>query len=260
MNNINNYSVVLLSAGVARRMGRFTNNSPKSLLKLNGVSLIKRIILILKKRKIKELSIIVGFKHNQIINELKNVSGIKFRFIKIKNYRSNGHACSWHSFKNNWLKSKKPIILMHTDIYFDEKYLDNILQSKKKNIIGIHSNKKIYRKDSIMVNCNKKNTIISLDYLANNKINCGEVLGINKISKKTSENIFLFMDKFLIKDKKKLSWEFMLNFYLKITKDKFHVLKAQKYIWKNINYSKDYNSLKKIVQKKNSYQNNINNI
>ena len=40
----------------------------------------------------------------------------------------------------------------------------------------------------------------------------------------------------------------MLNFFLRMKKDKFHVLKAQKYIWKNINYSKDYNSLKRIIE------------
>ena len=131
MSNINNYKVVLLSAGVARRMGHFTNNN-QSHLKLNGISLIKRIILILKKRKIKELAIIVGFKSQQIVKELKDVSGVEFKFIKIRNYRSNGHACSWHAFKNHWLKSKKPIILMHTDIYFDERYLDNIQKVKKK--------------------------------------------------------------------------------------------------------------------------------
>ena len=47
-----------------------------------------------------------------------------------------------------------------------------------------------------MVNCNKKYIVENLDYFQANKSNFGEVLGINKISKKTSENIFLFMDKF----------------------------------------------------------------
>jgi choline kinase len=249
MININNYSVLLLSAGVARRMGNVTKNKPKSLLKVNGNSLLKRIIIILKKKKIKEISIVVGFKFEKIIRELKKVNGIKFNFIKINNYRSNGHACSWHAFKNHWLKTKKPIILMHTDIYFDEKYLDNILKSKKENIIGIHSNKRLFREDSIMVECTKKNKLKSLDYLKNNKSYYGEILGINKISKKTSSNIFLFMDRFLLKDKKKLSWEFMLNFFLKKNKDQFYVLNKQNYIWKNINYLKDYNYLIKKFKK-----------
>ena len=137
---------------------------------------------------------------------------------------------------------------MHTDIYFDEKYLNNILLSKKKNIIGVHSNEKLYKNDSIMAYCNKKNILGSLNYLENNKLFFGEVLGINKVSKETCNKLFLFMDSFLLKAKKKLSWEFMLNFFLKKNQDCFYVLNNQKYIWKNINYSEDYNYLKKNVK------------
>ena len=247
--DVNNYNVVLLSAGVGNRLGKHAKNLPKSLLKVEGNSLLKRIVLILKKRKIKELSIIVGFKSNKIINELKNIYGINFNFIKINNYRVNGHACSWHAFKNYWLKTKKPIILIHTDIYFDERFLDNILLSKKPNIIGIHSNKRIFRGDSIMANYNKNNVLKRLDYFEKDKSSVGEILGINKISKKTSNNIFIFMDKFLVNDNKKLSWEFMLNFFLKAYKDKFYTLNNQKYIWKNINYIEDYNYIIKKVGK-----------
>lgn len=249
MIGINDYSVVLLCAGIGRRLGKLAKGRPKSLLKINDKSLLLRIVSILKKKKIKELSLVVGFKSNLIVKELKKISGIKFNYIKINNYRLNGHACSWHAFKNHWLKTKKPIILMHTDIYFDERYLNNILLSKKKNIIGIHSNENLYREDSIMAYCNKKNILKKLDYLTKSKQYLGEVLGINKVSKKTCKKLFLFMDSFLIKDKKKLSWEFMLNFFLKKNLDCFYVLKNQKYIWKNINYLEDYNYLIQNVRK-----------
>ena len=56
------------------------------------------------------------------------------------------------------------------------------------------------------------------------------------------------MDKFLINDKKKLSWEFMLNFFLKKNKDKFFVLKNQKFLWRNINYLKDYKFITNYVK------------
>ena len=240
MMDINNYHVLLLSAGTGSRMGRLTKDRPKSLLKVGGASLLVRIISILKKKKLKELSIVVGFKSNQIINELKIFDNINFNYIKIKDYKSNGHACSWHAFKNHWLKIKKPIILIHTDIYFDEKYLNNILLSKKKDIIGIHSNKKLYRANSIMAKCDRNNKLKSLNYLKDEKSFFGEVLGINKISRNTSKKLFLFMDHFLIDDKKKLSWEFMLNFFIKKYKSSFYVIKNQQYFWKNVNYLEDY--------------------
>ena len=39
-----------------------------------------------------------------IIDALKDFKKIKFNFIKINNYKKNGHAVSWYSFKNTWKK------------------------------------------------------------------------------------------------------------------------------------------------------------
>ena len=238
--NINNFSVCLLSAGTGSRLSAITNNKPKCLLKVREHSLITRIILQLKKKKLKKLSIIIGYKSQMIKNELKKIKGIKYNFIKIKDFETNGHAVSWYSFRKEWFKKKKPLLILHTDIYFDNKYLENLLLSKKTNIIGVHSNKNYYRKDSIVVKCNDKNQITKLMYVNSKKKFDGEVLGINKISSNTSKNLFFFMDKFLKNDNKKLSWEFMLNEYIKKTSDIFYIIKNQNYFWRNINYPKDY--------------------
>ena len=85
-----------------------------------------------------------------IIDKLKKYRKIKFNFIKITNYKKNGHGCSWHAFKDVWSINRRPIILMHTDIFFDPQYLDNIIKSKQKNIIGIHSNKSLYKKKKLL--------------------------------------------------------------------------------------------------------------
>ena len=53
----------------------------------------------------------------------------------------------------------------------------------------------------------------------------GEILGINKFSKKTTENLFNYMDTFFDKNNKKLSWENVLNKYIQLKLDKFYILK-----------------------------------
>ena len=58
---------------------------------------------------------------------------------------------------------KLPILLFHTDIFFDPIYLDNIVKSPKDNIIGIHSNNKIYKKKSIFVYTDKNQLINELN-------------------------------------------------------------------------------------------------
>ena len=246
MINIRKYSVVLLSAGIGRRLGKLGTSSPKCLLKVNNITLIENIISNLQKRNVKEISIILGYKSKMIIDELRKFKKIKFNFIKIKNYKKNGHGCSWHAFKDVWSINKRPMILMHTDIFFDPKYLDNIVNSKKQNIIGIHSNKRLYKNKSLLVKANNDQKIMNINFENKIENSVGEVIGINKISSPTAANIFLFMDKFLVKNNKRLSWEIVLDKYINTTNDSLFVLKNQFFFWRNINFKSDLLSIKEI--------------
>jgi len=244
MIDIKKYSVVLLSAGIGRRLGKLGKSCPKCLLKVNNITLIENIISNLQKRNVKEISIILGYKSKMIIDELRKFKKIKFNFIKIKDYKKNGHGCSWHAFKDVWSINKRPMILMHTDIFFDPKYLDNIVNSKQQNIIGIHSNKRLYKNKSLLVNANNDQKIMNINFENKIKNSVGEVIGINKISSLTASNIFLFMDKFLVKNNKRLSWEIVLDKYITTTNDSLFVLKNQFFFWKNINLESDLLSIK----------------
>lgn len=249
MTSLSKFSIVLLSAGIGKRIGKIGKVKPKCLLKINGISLIQKIINELKKRKAKEINLILGYKSEMIIKSLKNVKNIKFNFILIKDFKKNGHGCSWHAFKDDWYKKKLPLLLLHTDISFNPKFLDNILKSKKSNIIGIHSNGKYYKRKSIVVNVNSKYKIKKIDYIEKQKDYFGEIIGINKVSKSTSKQLFKFMDKFLVKKNKKLSWEIVLDKYIKKTCDSLFVLKNQNYAWTNINYHKDFKIAQRLNEK-----------
>ena len=251
--NLNSYSILLLSAGMGRRLGSIGKKHPKCLLKINDKTLIETIINNLQKRNAKNISIIVGYKSKMLINfiaklKLKN---IKIKFIKIKGYEKYGHSYSWFKYKNQWLKEKKPLILLHTDIFFDVRYLDGILKNKKANIIGIKCQKNhIFKKDSLVVKVNKNNQIEKINYLKKISKPFGEIIGINKFSAETTGSIFSFMDKFFTKKTKYLSWEILMNNYIKKNKDKIFVLKNQNFFWININTIKDYLKAKKLKHEK----------
>ena len=62
------------------------------------------------------------------------------------------------------------------------------------------------------------------------------------------------MDKFFLKKNNKfLSWELMINSYIKKNKDSLFIIKKQNYVWININTSKDY-----LIAKKLKFDANIN--
>ena len=228
MTDISKHSVVLLSAGVGRRLGKLGISKPKCLLKFKKTTLLEEIIITLQKRKVKEISIILGY------------------FIKITNYKKNGHGCSWHAFKDIWSINRRPILLMHTDIIFNPLYLDNIIKSKKKNIIGIHSNKKKFKEKSFLIQVDNNNQIKNINYKSKIKNPVAEVIGINKISSFTAENIFAFMDKYLVKNNKRLSWEIVISKYIKKTHDSLFILKNQDFFWRNINFESDFLFIKKL--------------
>lgn len=241
MINLSDYSIVLLSAGAGRRLGALGKKSPKCLLKINNKTLIELLLSYLKRRKAKNISMIVGYKSQMLIKFLRKVRGIKINFIKIEGYKKNGHSYSWFMYKNQWFKEKKPMVLLHTDIHFNPVYLDNILKSKKPNVIGVKCKKNhMFKKRSIAVEINKKNKIKKINYIDNISKPQGEIIGINKLSIKTTKNIFYFMNKYFYRKKKYLPWEIFLNYYIKKTKEPFYVLRNQNYSWININTTQDY--------------------
>ena len=241
MINLNNYSVVLLSAGMGRRLGTLGKKYPKCLLKINNKTLIELLLDNLKKRNAKRISMVVGYRSQMLIKFLKKVKGIKINFIKIREYKKNGHSYSWFKYRNQWFKEKKPLLLIHTDIHFDPIYLDNIMKSKKNNIIGLkHKTNHKFKRNSLVVKIDKKNKIKQINRA--NKINKpqGEIIGINKFSKETTGKIFKFMEKFFAVGNKTLPWEIFLNHYIQQTKESFFILKNQRYSWININTFGDY--------------------
>ena len=241
MINLNNYSVVLLSAGMGRRLGTLGKKYPKCLLKINNKTLIELLLDNLKKRNAKRISMVVGYRSQMLIKFLKKIRGIKINFIKIREYKKNGHSYSWFKYKNQWFKEKKPLVLIHTDIHFDPIYLDNIMKSKKNNIIGLkHKTNHKFKRNSLVVEIDKKNKIKQINRA--NRINKpqGEIIGINKFSKETTGKIFKFMEKFFAVGNKTLPWEIFLNHYIQQTKESFFILKNQSYSWININTFRDY--------------------
>ena len=245
---LKNFSIVIFAAGVGKRLGPIGKQTPKCLLKIKNEEILLRTIKILKNFGSKKINIIVGYKSKKIkkfikFNRIKNIN-----FIKIRDYRKNGHAYTWYKFKKYWLVNRKKLLFLHSDILFDNLILKNLILEKKENIIGIHSkNINKLKNYNLVVSTHKhKNLIKEIGYKENIKKPFGEIIGINKFSIKTSEKIFHFMDSFFSKGSKKLPWEIFLNSFIQKSKIKFYVLSNQNYNWSNINYLSDFKNAKKI--------------
>ena len=249
MINLSNTDIVLLSAGKGKRLGKIGTIKPKSLIKINNETLLTRLVKILVLRKATKISVMVGYKSQKIKQELRKIKEVKFKFIKVKNYKTHGHSYTWYLFNKFWNK-KKNILLLHTDIIFNENILDNILRSNTKNIIGIKSKKQhLLNPNSFVVQADYKSKIKKIDHLKNLQKYAGEIIGINKISIGTMKLFFKFMEKkFRKKDNRYLSWEYVMNMFINETKVKLFILHNQTTEWVNINRVSDLKRAKKLFK------------
>lgn len=250
MKNLKDYSILILAAGKGRRLKNIGKKSPKCLVQISNKTLIEILIENLKRYGAKEVNIVLGYKKELILKKIETIKDIKFNPIVIKNYDKNGHGMSWFSFKNKWNKKKKPLFIFHADIIFDHRFIQRLLLSKKKDLIGVkNKNRRKYKPKSIAVESNHLGVISKIDYL-NNTINPkGEILGINKFSINTTEKIFNFMSKFLKGNNKTLSWEFVIDRFITLTKTRLYMLFNQNFYWVNINTIKDLIDAKKVYKR-----------
>ncbi len=244
--NLGNFNILILAAGTGSRIGPEGKKIPKSLFKINKKRIIDYLMQMLIKKKAKKIHIMTGYKSSLIKKYLKKYNDVQITFRKIKDYKKNGHSYTWYKYKDLCEKSKKTTILFHADILFNEKYLNNIVKSNKKNVIGIKKYSKKLKKGIFYVS--KNNSYVKkISKMPNIKKPVGEVIGINKISYPLMKKIFLFMKiYFKKKDKKKFSWEIVIDQFIQENPRTFQVLNDQNYPWININRISDYYAAKKI--------------
>ena len=209
---------IIIAAGSGRRIPEFSKLAPKSLIKINNKSILKRQIDLLRKSKIKEIGIIKGFKSSMI-----NYKNIKYFYNR--NYKKNEQLDSLFTAKK-WFTDD--LIVLFSDIIYEDSILNKIIKSKHDFTIVVQKNwKKKYKDrfdhpisqaDKVFVKDNKiKDIGKKLSY---NKTN-GEFLGIFKISK---NNCKIILQEYELLKKTKKTIKFQIhNFFRHLIKKKIDI-------------------------------------
>lgn len=121
---------LIIAAGRGSRLEDLTDETPKPLTKLCGLTLIERIMYTANKAGIEKFYISVGYKSETIINYLSSKK-YPFNIVFINNDKwnlNNGYSvyCS-----KNYLKNKKFVLLM-SDHVFDIKNLKNLISNESQ--------------------------------------------------------------------------------------------------------------------------------
>ena len=86
---------LILAAGFGNRMSPLTNNTHKTLLKINGEAIMDRIVLSLIQNGINKIIIVTGYRAEELTNHLqKNFPKIEFEFVHNERYRETNNIFS----------------------------------------------------------------------------------------------------------------------------------------------------------------------
>lgn len=185
-------NAIIIAAGSGKRISKDVKDIPKSMVKINKKPIIEYQLSVLKQAGIEEIYVITGPYSEKFC--LENV-----KYIQDQNYSKHDILSSLMEAKN-FLKNN--ILVLYSDIIFDSKIIQQVLDSKGDISIAIDMNwKKMYEgrtehpiSEAEKVQLNNTNKIIKIKKNMQIKnINVGEFLGIIKFSQKGSK---LFVKKY----------------------------------------------------------------
>lgn len=197
---------VILAAGIASRLRPLTDNTPKCLLNVGGKTILERTILNLIDNGIDDFIIVTGYLNEKIesfINE-------KFPRINVK-YIYNDVYDSTNNIYSLWLTKEliigNEILLLDSDILFDKRIVNLLLNSPYKNCLAVKSGFEL-GKEEIKVLLDDDNSIMEISKTVDPKIAVGESIGIEKFGSNFVPQLFMILDDMiLIEDKKNIFYE-----------------------------------------------------
>ena len=179
---------IILSAGYGYRLGNLTNDLPKSLVDVNGKSIIQRQIETFRNNNVKEIIVIIG--PNKEKFQLKDVE-----YIIDKNFHQHEQLGSLMTASKYF---QNDLVISFGDVIVDNNIMKQIIESTHDIGIAIDLNwEKNYENrtehpkseaDLVLIKSNKLTKIKkNLDSIENYQL--GEFLGIIKLSNIGSKKI-----------------------------------------------------------------------
>lgn len=229
---------ILMAAGYGGRISQFTNE-PKSLLKINNKSIIRHTVEMLLKHNI-SVSIITGFKHEMIENELNDLDVKVYYnpFYKV----TNSIGSLW--FARNELNSNEDIIFGNADVYWDEDILKLLIENKEQAVMLGDKERTLVGDYFFSCKCGKIEKY-GKELLPEERT-C-EYVGLGKI-KSDFLPVFYKQIEYLVEHEEyNLWWENAL--YTISDRYPIYVLDVEGKFWAEVDYIEDYERIKKVIEK-----------
>ncbi len=129
---------IMLAAGMGKRLGRYTQNGTKCMVRVNGKALIEYAIESLAAAHIERLVLVVGYKAG-ILKEFisskfndSNLGGMRIEYILNPVYDETNNIYSFYLAKNELVKDDT--ILLESDVIYKPEIIKELIEAPGKNL------------------------------------------------------------------------------------------------------------------------------
>lgn len=132
---------LILAAGMGKRLGKYTSDNTKCMLKVNGKTLIERAIEALVGAGINKLILVLGYKGENVkqflLHDCDNpaVKQIKLVFIDNPIYDKTNNICSLFLAIDEF--KKEDTILLESDLIYEPELIKRIVEDEEPNLVSV---------------------------------------------------------------------------------------------------------------------------
>lgn len=118
---------IILAAGMGKRLKELTNNNTKSMVKVNGVTMIERMLRQLDKYDLSKIVVVVGYKGQELINFISTLNiNTPIEYVENSIYDKTNNIYSLYMAREYLLK--EDTLLLESDLIFEDNVLNKIIE------------------------------------------------------------------------------------------------------------------------------------
>ena len=124
---------IILAAGMGKRLKALTKNNTKCMIKVNGISLIDRMLHQIDAKKLKRIIIVVGYKGQELIDYIDTLN-IKtpIKYIENPIYYKTNNIYSLSLAKRELYEDDT--LLFESDLIFEDSIIDELLNDPRETL------------------------------------------------------------------------------------------------------------------------------
>lgn len=124
---------IILAAGMGKRLKDLTKSNTKCMVKVNGITLIERMLHQIEKQKLSRIVIVVGYEGQKLIDFIDTL-GIKTPIVYIKNeiYDKTNNIYSL-ALAKDWL-CREDTVLFESDLIFEDSILEALISDPRDTL------------------------------------------------------------------------------------------------------------------------------